>query len=199
MNRHHGVVPAPAGFQRLGSRLRGDDGRKRHFLPWLGLSLMALASVACGFHPRGTDEYRLPPALATLRVAVEGSSQQYDPLRVEMTNALRAQAGVDVVEATDVPTLVLFAERSENQLLSVSSTGKANQYLLKYEVSFRVADKDGKTLSEPQTVRVQRNQAYDPLNLLATEREEREFRREMQRDAVQQILRRLSHISMPAK
>jgi len=158
-----------------------------------------LLLVSCGYHLRGAGEYRLPPALATLRVAVEGSSQQNDPLQVSMTNALRTQAGVNVVSATDVPTLVLFAQRSDSQLLSVGSTGMASEYLLRYEVSFRVADKDGKALSEPQTVRVQRNQAFDRLNVLATEREGREFRREMQRDAVQQILRRLAHIELTEK
>ena len=151
--------------------------------------------VACGFHLRGAGEYRLPPPLATLRVVVGGSTQQYDPLRVEITNALRTQAGVDVIDATDAPTLVLFAQRSDSQLLSVSSTGMASEYLLKYEVSFRVADKNGKALMESQTVRVQRNHAFDRLNVLAAEREEQEFGRDMQRDAVQQILRRLAKIN----
>jgi len=166
------------------------------FSLYLVTCILYLLLSGCGFHLRGAGEYRLPPALATLRVVVEGSSQQYDPLRVAMTNALRDQAGVDVVDATDVPTLVLFAQRSDSQLLSVISTGMANEYLLNYEVSFRVADKNGKVLSKPQTVRVQRNQAFDRLNVLATERERREFQREMQRDAVQQILRRLSRITI---
>lgn len=177
---------------------RCHDSRVRRFWMPIVFSLATLAA-ACGFHLRGAGEHQLPPALATLRVIVEGSSQQYDPLRVAMTNALRAQAGVDVVDATDVPALVLFAQRSDSQLLSVSSTGQANEYLLKYEVSFRVTDKNGKILAAPQTVRVQRNQALDRLNVLATEREGLEFQREMQRDAVQQILRRLAHIELTEK
>jgi LPS-assembly lipoprotein len=55
--------------------------------------------------------------------------------------------------------------------------------------------KDGKALAESQTIRVQRDHAFDRLNVLAKEREEQELRREMQRDAVQQILRRLSRIT----
>jgi outer membrane lipopolysaccharide assembly protein LptE/RlpB len=51
-------------------------------------------------------------------------------------------------------------------------------------------------LSEPQTVKVQRDHQFDRLNVLAKEREEQELRREMQRDAAQQILRRLSRISL---
>lgn len=199
MNRHIGTLYAEAGVRHPGPRLRGDGRRTRHLPMWAIFSLAALATTACGFHLRGAGELRLPPELATLRVTVEGSTQQYDPLRLEMTGALRSQAGVDVVDAADVPALVLFAQRSDSQLLSVSSTGQANEYLLKYEVSFRVADRNGKPLAGPQTVRVQRNQAFDRLNVLATEREEREFRREMQRDAVQQILRRLAHVELTEK
>jgi LPS-assembly lipoprotein len=153
-----------------------------------------LLLVSCGFHLRGAGEYRLSPALATLRVVVEGSALQNDPLRAQMIEALRAQAGAEVVEATGVPTLTFFGERFSSRLLSVTSTGQANEYSLDYELSFRVADKDGRPLAPPQTVRVQRNQTFDRLNVLASEREEGELRREMQRDAVQQVLRRLAKI-----
>ena len=155
--------------------------------------------AGCGFHLRGATEYGLPPALATLRVTVQGSTQQYDPLRVAMTNALRTQAGVDVVDAAEAPVLLLFAEKFDRQLLSVDSTGKAEEYLLRYAVSFRVTDKDSKILSEPQTVRVQRYFAFDRLNVLANEREESELRRDMQNDAVQQILRRLAAVELTVK
>ena len=163
------------------------------------LAACHLLLVSCGFHLRGAGEYRLAPALATLRVTVQGSTQQYDPLRVAMTNALRSQAGVDVVDAAEAPVLVLFAETYDRQLLSVDSTGRAEEYLLRYSVSFRVTDKEGKILSEPQTVRVQRYLAFDRLNVLANEREESELRRDMQHDAVQQILRRLAAVELTVK
>jgi len=112
-----------------------------------------------------------------------------------MKNALRTQTDVQIEDTGDAPLLGLYGERSDSQVLSVSSTGKADEYLLKYEVSFRLTGKDGKALAESQTIRVQRDHAFDRLNVLAKEREEQELRREMQRDAVQQILRRLSRIT----
>lgn len=151
--------------------------------------------VSCGFHFRETGKVAFAPLLSTLRVMVENSQQQNDPLLVAMKNALRTQTDVQIVDTGDAPLLVLFGERTDNQVLSVGSTGKAAEYLLKYEVSFRLTHKDGKVLSESQTVRVQRDHAFDRLNVLAMDREERELRREMQRDAAQQILRRLSHIT----
>ncbi len=166
---------------------------------WQGLFLLLatchLLLISCGFHLRGTGKVQLPPMLSTLRVMVENNQQQNDPLLVAMKNALRTQTDAQIEDTGDAPLLVLNGERSDSQVLSVSSTGKADEYLLKYEVSFRLTGKDGKTLAESQTVRVQRDHAFDRLNVLAMEKEEQELRREMRRDAVQQILRRLSRIT----
>ncbi len=136
----------------------------------------------------------MPSALSVLQVRVEGNLQENNPLLVAMKNALHSQTDIQIQDAGDAPRLVLYGEYSDSQVLSVTSTGKVDEYLLKYEVSFRLADKDGKSLSEPQTVKVQRDHQFDRLNVLAKEREEQELRREMQRDAVQQILRRLSRV-----
>ena len=155
-----------------------------------------LLLVSCGFHLRGAGKVELSPWLSSLRVNVEGNQQQNDPLLVAMKNALRTQTGVQIEDDGDVPLLVLYGERSDSRVLSVSSTGKADEYLLKYEVSFRLIDKASRLLSEPQTVRIQRDHAFDRLNVLSKEREERDLRREMQRDAVQQILRLLSRITI---
>ncbi len=163
------------------------------------LSILAAVLSACGFHLRGAGEYQLPPALATLKVVLEGNQQENNPLLVAMKNALRTQAGVVIEDQGEVPRLILFGEKSDSQVLSVSSINKADEYLLKYELSFRLTDKDNKSLGDSQTVKLQRDHAFDRLNVLSTEREEQELRREMQRDAVQQILRRLARISLPAK
>lgn len=169
---------------------------KREIRKGVHLLLMAVGLLsACGFHLRGTGQYQMSPAFATLRVMVEGNQLQNDPLLVAMKNALRTQTDVKIEDAGDAPLLLLFGEKTDNQVLSVSSTGKADQYLLRYEVSFRLVGKDNKPLSEPQTVRLQRDYTFDRLNVLAMEREATELRSEMQRDAVQQILRRLSRIA----
>jgi LPS-assembly lipoprotein len=155
-----------------------------------------LLLVACGFHLRGAGKVELSPRLSSLRVNVEGNQLQNDPLLAAMKNVLRTQADVQIEDSGDAPLLVLYGEHSDSQVLSVSSTGKADEYLLKYELSFRLIDKDNRLLSEPQTIKIQRDHAFDRLNVLSKEREEQELRREMQRDAVQQILRRLSRITI---
>jgi LPS-assembly lipoprotein len=108
---------------------------------------------------------------------------------------LRTQTDIQVEDTGKAPLLQLYGERLDSQVLSVGPTGKVNEYLLKYEVSFRLIGQDGKPLSEAQTVRVQRDQTFDRLNVLSTEQEIQEQRRHMRRDAVQQILRRLARIT----
>lgn len=162
-----------------------------------GAHLLLLAAgllSACGYHLRGTGQYQISPAFDTLRIMVEGNQQQNDPLLVAMKNALRAQTDVKIEDTAEAPLLLLFGEKIENQVLSVSSTGKADQYLMMYEVSFRLVGKDNKPLSEPQTIKLQRSYTFDRLNVLGMEKVATELRSEMQRDAVQQILRRLSRI-----
>ena len=151
--------------------------------------------VSCGFHLRGAGKAEFPEALSTLRVTIEGSQAANDPLLVAMKASLRTQAGVTVVDSVEAPLLLLSGERSDSQVLSVGATGKADEYLLKYEVSFRLVGVDGKVLAETQTVKLQRDHAFDRFNVIAKEREETDLRRDMQRDAVQQILRRLARVT----
>ncbi len=160
------------------------------------LAACHLLLVSCGFHLRGTGNVDIPSALSVMQVRVEDNLLENDPLLAAMKNALRSRTNIQVQESGDVPQLILYGERSESQVLSVTLTGKVDEYLLKYEVSFRLTDKDGKLLSSPQTVKVQRDHQFDRLNVLAKEREEQELRREMQRDAVQQILRRLARVTL---
>lgn len=164
------------------------------FNMYLVSCILYLFLSGCGFHLRGAGKVEMPSALSILQVRVEGNLLENNPLLVAMKNTLRSQTDIQIQESGDVPQLILYGEQSDSQVLSVTSTGKAEEYLLKYEVSFRLMDKDGKLLSPPQTVKARRDHRFDRLNVLAKEKEEQELRREMQRDAVQQILRRLSRV-----
>jgi LPS-assembly lipoprotein len=163
---------------------------------YLVLCTLYFSLVSCGFHLRGTGKVEMSPALSVLQVRVEGNLLENNPLLVAMKNALGTQTDIQVQESGDAPRLMLYGEQSDSRVLSVTSAGNVDEYLLIYEVSFRLVDVDNKLLSEPQTVKVHRDHRFDRLNVLAKEREEQELRREMQRDAAQQILRRLSRITL---
>jgi LPS-assembly lipoprotein len=163
---------------------------------YLVLCTLYFSLISCGFHLRGTSKVETPTALSVLQVRVEGNLQENNPLLVTVKNTLRTQTDIQIQESGDAPRLVLYGEQVGSRVLSVTSAGKVDEYLLKYEVSFRLVDAGNKLLSEPQTVKLQRDHQFDRLNVLAKEREEQELRREMQRDAAQQILRRLSRITL---
>jgi LPS-assembly lipoprotein len=156
-----------------------------------GLGVAVLVS-GCGFHLRGTRATAWPASIPEVRVVRTDSAGAYDALKVEMQAALRAQARVTVVEDGAAPQLLLYGERMESQVLSVGSSGRVSEYMLRYEVSFRFVGAEGKEVVPTQTVRLLRDYTFDPQNVLAKDREEDELRNAMRRDAVQQILRRLS-------
>ncbi len=196
MNQYDDFIPAKAGIQRWQPHFRRDGRRKHRFLMLMSFLLMVFAMTACGFHLRGAGRVELAPVLSALRVTVEDNTQLNNSLATAMKQALRTQTTIQVQDSGDVPLLVLFGERTASQVLSVELTGKVDEYLLRYEVSFRLVDVHGKMLAEPQTVRLQRDHVFDRLNVSAKEKEEQDLRRVMQEDAVQQILRRLSRISL---
>jgi LPS-assembly lipoprotein len=140
----------------------------------------------------------MPESLARLRVMVADNPLANSALLATMTNVLQADAKAEVTEAPDVPLLELLGENVDTQVLSVSTSGRASGYLLKYEVSYRLLDPKGAELLPTQAVRLMREYTFDPVNVLAKEQEEAELRRVMQRDAVQQIARRLSRYTPPA-
>jgi LPS-assembly lipoprotein len=194
-----GCARAIAGIQwilrRLGPRLRGDDNRAR----WAVVAVfvfMAHAIVGCGFHLRGTGSAGiLPASLATVRVVMTGTAIN-EPLAVAVREAI-AQAGARVVDTAGTPVLTLSDERVESQVASVrTATAKASEYTLRYTASFRL---DGPQPVPSQTIRLQRDYAFDPNSVLAKEQEERELLRDMRRDAAQQIVRRLARaVAVPA-
>lgn len=138
----------------------------------------------------------MPPEFSTLRVTIQGNVQANDPLLGMVRDTLRVQSGARVVEDGDVPSLVLWDERVDNQVVSVqTATAKASEYRLRYSLNFELRDAAGKPLLGPHTIRLQREYTFDPARVLAKEQEERELLRELRRDAVQQLVRRIAKTS----
>lgn len=155
--------------------------------------------MSCGFYLRGAEATALPESLSRLRVTVQDSKLANDPLLVMVMNALQSEAKATITNEADAPLLALFGERTETQVLSVTTSGQASGYTLKYQLSYRLTDARGQEMLPTQTVRMLRDYTFDPVNVLAKEQEEQELRRTMQREAIQQILRRLSRFKPEGK
>lgn len=151
-----------------------------------------LVLAGCGFHLRTARMMNVPSTLATLRVTMPSSGLRYPGLVLIMDRIL-ADHGVDVVRHNSkVPTLVLSGESLNPVVVTVNNNGGASAYLLDYAVTFVVLSANGKPLTAPKTVRVQREYDFDPLNILSMAREQTYLQKRMRIAAARQIVDRLA-------
>lgn len=151
------------------------------------IALVACLGIGgCGFHLRGAAEG--PAGIGAVQI------QAAPGLREGLVSGLQ-EAGVPVVSAADTAEVSLqaSAERMERRVVAVDPrSGKAREYELVYTLQVRAWRPDGQVLLPEQEVRVIREYVFDPDAVLGMSREEAVMRREMQHDAVQQVLRRLA-------
>ena len=88
-------------------------------------------------------------------------------------------------------TLQILAEVRERSILSLSAAGRVQELQLRYRVNFRLTTKTGKELIGPNEILLKRDLLYSDTDVLGKEQEEALLYRDMQTDAVQQVVRRL--------
>lgn len=172
----------------MGPRVRGEDGRSHRLLTLVFLILATLASVACGFHLRG--EADLP--FQTLHITGAGPA-----FKDELKRVIEARTETQVVPSAEgaQATLQIISEQQERFILALSGAGRVREFELRYRVSYRVLNAEKKEIGPVGEIFLRRDFTYDDAQALAKEVEEAALYRDMQSDAVQQILRRLSTLS----
>lgn len=153
------------------------------------LSLTALLVVlcACSFHLR--READLPPGMET--VVVQGADL-FSPLGRDLTAALE-RAGSKVVEnpGDGIAVMNITANQISTDVLSVGGNARANEYSMRYHVEFNVVDNAGKAILDKQLIELTREYTFDATQATAVAAEEDLLRKELQREMVQSIMRRL--------
>lgn len=171
----------------------------RPLLRPLATMLLPLALAACGFHLR--NALALPSDLGPLRVV---TSDPYSQLGESLSEALLRAGATPAPAATsttlpdgtaapadNVATLQVRSERWGTTPLSVDQRGRAQEYTLRYAVVFRLTRADGTELVPLQVVELSRDYISTPTNSSGTEGEREILSREMRRDMVASILRRI--------
>jgi len=157
-----------------------------------GLMMVALAVTltACGFKLRGSEGYNLP--FHSIYVGFGETS----PLGVELRRNLRGLDGLKVLETAKgaEAQLDVVSETRGKTILSLNTQGRVREYLLTYNLVFKVRNAEGVELLGPTEIALKRNIAFNEDAILAKETEEALLVRDMQTDLVQQILRRLAAI-----
>jgi len=167
-------------------------------LKYLRAGLLALAAAAalagCGFHLRGVGgNYTLP--FNAIYVGLPESS----PLAIDLKRNIRANGHTTVAasakEADGVIEVLSNPEKTRTKsILSLNSNGRVREYLLSYNILFRVTDKAGNELLAPTQITLGRPINFDESQLLAKEQEEALLYKDMQTDLVQQMMRRMAAI-----
>jgi LPS-assembly lipoprotein len=156
--------------------------------------VLAGSLAGCGFHLRGEGgHYTLP--FATLYVGLPESS----PLAIDLKRNIRANGHTTVAasakEADGVIEVITDPEKTRTKtILSLNSNGRVREYLLTYNIVFRVTDKTGTELLAPTQISLNRPITFNETQLLAKEQEEALLYRDMQTDLVQQMMRRMAAI-----
>ena len=154
---------------------------------FLGL-FIALTFPSCGFQLRGVTE------LSFKHLYIQGA-----PLSIsrEFKQSLKTN-GIQVVESKDTADLMIefLNEVSEKKILSLSGTGVVREFELNYQVSFRIREPNNPLWRAPQTVQNRRDYSYNDNDLLGKADEEGMLNNDMRKDAVREIMRRLTAIKL---
>jgi LPS-assembly lipoprotein len=146
--------------------------------------VIAALLAACGFHLRGQEQ--MP--FETLYIPGNNT------LVVELKRNVAAASKTRLVDRPgDAQAVFGFTqELREKVMLSFSAAGRVSEYQLRYRVGFRVTDPKGAQVYLPTSeIQLTRDISYSDAQVLAKETEEALLYRDMQRDMVQQIMRRL--------
>jgi LPS-assembly lipoprotein len=154
----------------------------------------ALLLSGCGFQLRGAAS--LP--FETVYVQAPPTSQFAIQLKRVIVSGSKARV---VERPADAQVLLhVQGEQREKQVLSLSGGGRVREYLLRYRITYRLTDnKSAQEYVGASEIVLQRDLSYNDTEALAKEAEEALLYRDMQNDAVQQLVRRLQTAKLTAK
>jgi LPS-assembly lipoprotein len=178
----------------LGPRFRGDDqpAVRSNFARWIVVLVLSGGLVACGFHLRGEAKY----AFSSIFVNVTGAPVFESGVKRALDasgSAKVAKTPTDAQVILDIPPI-----SDEKDVLSLSGGGSVREYALLMRVSFRLHDADGLDWLPPGEIVVRRSYTFNETEVLARDAEEQRLLREMQGDAIAQLIRRLQAAKNPA-
>lgn len=159
-------------------------------------AVLAIAVLlgGCGFHLR--REANLPASMQRLHIEIADRSGQ---LAHDLSDAI-ARSGAEVVPAAGpgIAILKIPANRVSTDVLSVGGNARATEYTLRHHVEFEVRDEAGGVLMPLQVVELTREFTFDASQALGVAAETDLLTKELERDMVQAILRRLEALGNAA-
>ena len=155
------------------------------------LALMLSLLAGCGFHLR--DALLLPADLGPVRVVAPDPASA---LVLGLSDSLQ-RAGAQVADAADadVATLDIVSERWADTPISIDQFGRSQEFTLRYAVIFDLQRADGADLVPQQAIELSRDYISVPTRSAGTEGEREILARELHREMVSAVLRRIDAVS----
>ncbi len=150
--------------------------------------ILALLLSACGFHLRGLID--VPEWLDNVSIISKDGNK-------ELISILKSQLEGYKVKVNPEPALakywlIINKTTFQQQLVSVGSSTNPRQYQLILAVEFMLQTSKGQVIKAPRLVTVSRQLTVNNDRLLGSNEEETVLISEMRREAVIQIINRLS-------
>lgn len=160
--------------------------------------LLLLVLSGCGFHLR--NALSLPPDLGPLQIQAR---DPYSQLVLDLEQAL-ARSGAEIVPAAtpvegEHAVLHIIGEHWGNTPIAIDQFGRSQEFSLRYAVIFDVEHADGSDLVPQQAIELARDYVSAPTRSIGTEGEREILAREMRREMVNSILRRIDAVSRLAR
>jgi LPS-assembly lipoprotein len=156
------------------------------------LSALLAVPAACGFQPV------VPPSVPYERMYV--TAPDFSSFGAQLKRYVEGSARTHFADDPKAAQAVLeiMSEHQEKQILSLDTAGKVAEYLLRYQVTFRLRAKDNSELIAPTTISLQRDVTYDVDAVLGSENQDTFLYNAMRNEAIQQMLVRVSAVQIPA-
>ena len=154
-----------------------------------GLLFALLFLTGCGFHLRGVTD--IPEWLTNVAVIVQQGHKDLATLLKERLKAYHIAICDELNRATY--WLIILHDHFEQHIMSVSSSTTPRQYQLIYTVQFKLQSRLSGEVIPTTQIAVTRQLTVNSDRILGSNDEEERFKTEMRREAVVQILDRISH------
>ena len=120
--------------------------------------------------------------------------QASDPLVVlDIKRRIQASSKTIVLDSQDDSQAILHILNAKRRkiILSVSGSGRVREFQLRYSISFKVTDKNGREIVPISNIEVNRVLPFSDSAFLASQKEEEMLIKEMKKDAILKMMDRL--------
>ncbi|TCJ12760.1 lipoprotein B transmembrane [Parasulfuritortus cantonensis] len=176
---------------------------RREALKWLAVGVPA-ALAGCGFQLRG--QAKLPFKSAYVEAggvggrgsAITGPMPSARSRESTLAKSLRHYLDVQgklAAQRNKADVVILLTNETRGKsILSLSGAGKVREYRLVHSLTISAISPGGEEMLAPTDIRLTRDFSYSDEQILAKEAEEATLRKDMEDEALRQIIRRLAFV-----